>query len=247
MKTTICAIAFLLFNFALSSHAQWRLDVESGMVFSGYNDVRIPNKTGTNISLSEELETDPKIFFRIKATYNIDKRHSIGILIAPLRLQADGSVHRVVKFEGEEFPADTPLKATYRFDSYRMTYRYDFYRSKNLQTGIGLTAKIRDASISLEGADKKSEKKNTGFVPLINFKIHWLMTDKLSLLLEGDALASPQGQGRAEDVLLALRYRANKNLGFKFGYRILEGGVDVDEVYNFTLIHYLVFGTAVSL
>ena len=247
----IKTMLFTLFVFCViassPSYAQWHFDIETGFVFSGYNDVRIPNETGTLISLTDELEADPKPFFRTKVIYPINDRHSIAMLVAPLRLHAEGQVNKPVKFEEVEFPANTPLAGKYRFDSYRLTYRYDFHRSENLQAGIGITAKIRDASISLEGDDKKTEKKNTGFVPLINFRLHWTFAKRLSFILDGDALAAPQGQGRAEDVLLALRCKANRNVDFKFGYRILEGGVDVDEVYNFTLIHYFVIGAIVSL
>lgn len=247
MKTKIYTISIFLFILAVSSYAQLQLDIESGMVFSGYNDVRIPNDTGTKISLTDELKSNSKVFFRVKGIYAISEKHVLSLLVAPLRLKAEGSVNRLVRFEGAEFPANTPLASTYRFDSYRLTYRYNFYRSKNLHTDIGFTAKIRDASVRLEGNNKRQEKKNTGFVPLINFQIHWLMSNKLSLILEGDALASPQGQGRAEDVLLALQYNVNKNIDLKLGYRILEGGADVDEVYNFALLHYSVFGAIVSL
>ncbi|MFZ1845950.1 MAG: hypothetical protein WAU12_03520, partial [Saprospiraceae bacterium] len=57
---------------------------------------------------------------------------------------------------------------------------------------------------------------------------------------EGDALAAPQG--RAEDVLLAVTYKFSDNLMTHLGYRILEGGADNDEVYNFSLIHYASVG-----
>lgn len=229
-----------------SSYAQWHIDIETGFVLPGYNDVRIPNETGTLFSLTDELETDPNPFFRARVIYAINDRHSIAVLVAPLRLQAEGKVNRSVRFEEEEFPANTPLTGKYRFDSYRLTYRYDFHRSENLCAGIGITAKIRDASISLEGDEKKAEKKNTGFVPLINFRLRWIFAKRFSLNFDGDALASPQGQGRAEDVLLAVQYDLNRNIDFKIGYRILEGGADVDEVYNFTLLNYLVFGANVS-
>ena len=59
-----------------------------------------------------------------------------------------------------------------------------------------------------------------------------------------DALATPQG--RAEDVLVAVQYQLQKNIDLKLGYRMLEGGADVDEVYNFALLHYLVLGVAIS-
>lgn len=220
------------------------LDVETGGVFSGYNDVRIPGDSGTLISLSQELTTDPAIFVRVRLTYRIQKRHSISVLVAPLSLRAEGEVDRLVRFEGEEFPPNVPLKSVYRFNSYRVTYRYDFCRTETLKIGAGLTAKIRDASISMEGAQRYAEKKNTGFVPLIHVDLDWMFSQNLGLMLNGDALAAPQG--RAEDVLCALHYRPSPSLHFKFGYRILEGGADVDEVYNFTLLNYAVVGAIVT-
>jgi hypothetical protein len=166
------------------------------------------------------------------------------VLIAPLRLEAKGEVDRPVVFQDEEFEANTQLKSRYRFDSYRLTYRYDFYRADDLQAGFGATAKVRDASISLAGDNKRSEKKNTGFVPLLHFRCQWMFTKEFGLLLAGDALAAPQG--RAEDVLLAFCYWPNERVGMKAGYRILEGGADNDEVYNFTLVHYIIAGAMVS-
>ena len=65
-------------------------------------------------------------------------------------------------------------------------------------------------------------------------------------LLEGDALAAPGGQGRAEDILLALVYDVNDTVSLKAGYRLLEGGADVGEVYTFAWINYFLVGMTVS-
>jgi hypothetical protein len=121
-----------------------------------------------------------------------------------------------------------------------VTYRYDFYRRDRLYLGIGFTGKIRDAAIGVEGSGQRAEKTNTGFVPLINFRAQWSISSRFGVLLDGDALAAPQG--RAEDVLLAFTTSASKNLQFKIGYRLLEGGADNDEVYTFALVNYLVLG-----
>ncbi|MBK8644916.1 MAG: hypothetical protein IPN15_22695 [Saprospiraceae bacterium] len=68
----------------------------------------------------------------------------------------------------------------------------------------------------------------------------WKVDDKFGLLLDGDALAAPQG--RAEDVLIAATYNFSKNFSIRAGYRILEGGADNDRVYNFALFHYASVG-----
>ncbi|MGB2698356.1 MAG: hypothetical protein WBD28_10925, partial [Candidatus Zixiibacteriota bacterium] len=209
-----------------------------------YNDVRIPNETGTDISLTDDLKTDPNLFSRAKLIYKINDKHTITALFAPLRLEADGSVNKTVRFEDEEFPPNTKLKSIYRFDSYRLTYRYKFYDNKDIQFGLGFTAKIRDASISLKGGNKEAEKKNTGFVPLINFRGEWRFSRNWTLVLDGDALAAPQG--RAEDVFLGVEYDMAQNVDLKFGYRILEGGADAGEVYTFALLHYIVIGAILT-
>jgi hypothetical protein len=220
------------------------IGVETGIVYSGYNEARIPNKTGTLISLSEDLHIDGSAFLRMTAFHEFGGRHRVELLFAPLSLDAKGRIDKDVNFEGKLFPAGSDIDAIYRFNSYRIRYRYTVHDSKRLKIGLGVTAKIRDAEISLASQNIESAKKNVGFVPLIGFRIDWSIGGAFSLLFEGDALAAPQG--RAEDVLAALSFRVRDGLQVHAGYRILEGGADVDEVYNFALLHYLTVGAEVS-
>jgi hypothetical protein len=241
---SILAIAALTLGSAGFSFGQWFLDFENGLALSGYNDVRIPGDTGTLFSLSKDLETDPAYFFRLRAGYHWKSRHTVSVFAAPFRLRAAGTVDEPVVFFEETFPASTPLVGTYMFNSYRMTYRYDLLTKKKWRVGIGLTAKIRDAAIGIEGGGLASTKTNVGFVPLLHFSVIWQFHEAWGLLMEGDAAAAPQG--RAEDVLLALQWKLKDNLTLRAGYRILEGGANVEEVYNFSLIHFLSAGLTFS-
>ena len=108
---------------------------------------------------------------------------------------------------------------------------------------MGFTAKIRDAKISVRGNGIESVKKNVGFVPIIHFRLLWNFSNSFAFLLDGDALAAPQG--RAEDVLAALTMQVSDRIDLKLGYRILEGGADNDKVYTFALIHYASFGALI--
>jgi hypothetical protein len=228
-----------------AAESNWSLDLEIGAVISGYNDVRIPGNTGTLFSLCEDLETDPAIFGRLRLGCEFGGRHAIFLLIAPLRLRAEGTLNRSVDFEGVLFPSGTFAEGFYRFDSYRLTYRYDFHRSATLRAGAGLTAKIRDAEIRLKGEGREAKKVNTGFVPLLNFQLAWCWSRNLALIFSGDALAAPQG--RAEDVSLALAYQISSKVQLKGGYRLLEGGANNDEVYSFALLHYILVGAGIRL
>jgi len=241
----LCAFFFLLFTFTQTTSAQITLDLEGGIATTGYNDVRIPGDGGTFIGLSDELNTKPFLYGRARVSYTFNERNTVSVLFAPLRVTYDGAFNRDVNFEDTVFPVNTPVDATYKFNSYRLTYRYQVLTRETITLGIGLTGKIRDAFIRLEGGGLRSEKTDLGFVPLINFRLLWQFSERFHLLLDSDALAAPQG--RAEDVLLAAGYSLTERIDILAGYRILEGGADNDEVYTFSLFHYGVVGVRIHL
>ena len=219
----------------------WFLDLETGGAFLGYCDVQIPGTpAGTRFSLTDDLESSGSLFLRLRAGLNFGKRHTLWVLYAPLSIDGSGQLPYPIDFNGVTFPADVSLTSNYRFNSYRLSYQYRIKDGDTLKIGLGLTAKIRDAGIRIEGGGQVSEKTNVGFVPIINFLLDWRFSPGWSLLFEGDALAAPQG--RAEDVFLGLVYRPDAHWSLRAGYRILEGGSDVEEVYNFAMVNYLSLG-----
>jgi len=222
------------------ARAEFVLNLQGAAVFTGYNDIRIPGNGGTDISFSDDLAADTAFSGRIEIGYLLGKRNYIGIMASPLSVDSHGSVDHDVDFAGTRFPAGTQLDGTFRFDSYRLTWRYKFSPWESFDLWLGLTAKIRDAGITLEGGGLRAEKTNTGVVPLINFLAEWRIAPPWSLRLAGDALGV--SQGRAEDVLFAVVRDVGASTKLFAGYRILEGGADNEEVYTFSLFHYLVAG-----
>ena len=244
-KSLAGCIILLLFFIVSTTKAQTLIDIETGLVFTGYNNIRIPGNSGTLLSFKTDLKTQPELFYRIRLNYSINVRHTISLLYAPLETKSKGSVSNDILFEGAVFPANTEIRGDYKFNSYRLTYRYDIIKKPNIEFGLGFTAKIRDARIALSSTGLAEEKLNIGFVPIINFRLLWNIDDNYGLLLEGDALAAPQG--RAEDVLFAATYSLSDRFKIRAGYRILEGGADNDEVYTFSLFHYAAVGLSYTL
>jgi len=122
ISTTVTVLALLIVG-GRSVQAQGWAQLETGIAISGYNDVQSPGTTGTRFSLSEELEAENVIFFRLRLGWNINEKHTVTLLAAPLRFNSSGSLDRDLVYEGVTFPAGTPLEGTYRFDSYRITWR----------------------------------------------------------------------------------------------------------------------------
>jgi len=246
----ISSIAFFIIALAGIVAAQpdggtrWTAELEGGAVFSGYNEARIPNVGGTLVSLSEDLDIAAKAYYRLRLSCKISRRHELSLLYAPLTLKAKGLLPADVHFAGVLFPQGSDVDGIYTFNSYRLTYRYRLVQQPRLRLDIGFTAKIRDAEIALDAPGLAASKTNVGFVPLLHLRLAWDWTSRLGMLLEADAAAAKQG--RAEDVLLALNWCLSPRAQLRIGYRFVEGGADVDEVYNFAWIHYIAAGLALN-
>ena len=220
------------------------LDLEAGFVTTGYNDVRIPGDSGTRFSLADDLASDDAVAFRARYRRQLSEKHWIGVLAAPLTVESHGVLDEDIDFNGVTFAQGSDVDATFRFDSYRILYRYQLRDTGTFRFSIGGALKVRDAAIRLESDGLASEKNNTGLVPLISFDLAWTPYERWTFLMDGEALAAPQG--RAEDILFAAMYNVSDRLSLTTGYRILEGGADNDEVYTFSLFHYYTLGAVYS-
>jgi len=240
MKKLLLAVAAFLFIW--QAHAQVSIDVESGLIFPGYNNIRIPNQTGTTFNFTDDFDAQgPVIPFRLRVGFTFNERNHIFGLFAPLSINYGGAAPFDISFQNSTFAAGEPLEGFYKFNnSYRLTYRRDVIATERWLVGIGFTAKIRDATVRLTSESGISDRKDDiGFVPLLHIFTAYQLPG-WTLFLEGDGLAG--GPGRAFDFFLGGKVPLQEKLELKAGYRILEGGADIDEVYNFTLINFASVG-----
>ena len=250
MKHSIIIILLSLISAGLWAQIDLRVETELGLAFPGYNDVRSPNEGNSSplLSLSDDLSADPVFSSRLQAHYRIHPRHQISLMAAPLTFKPTGILPAAIDFEGENFFDGEKIKAIYRFDSYRLQYRYFFPEPIYGLKAVGVSGKIRDAEITLESEDtpgKKSSKTNTGFVPLLSLNVGYKLMEELEVVLEAEGLAS--SYGRAEDVFIGLDMDVSSRSKVRAGYRFLEGGSDIDEVYTFAAVHYAILGFSLRL
>lgn len=215
----------------------WVFELEGGAAWQSYNDVEIPNDgSATRFSLYDLAGSGPWPAGRLYVTWNINDRHGLRLLLAPLSLTETGVPDQAIDFASAGYDAGQPTEATYTFNSYRLTYRYRFHAGETTTAWVGFTAKIRDAVIRLAQDGTTSEKTDLGFVPLLHLAGDWQFAPRWHLGLDVDALAG--GPGRAEDAALELGYDLNDHWMLQAGYRTVEGGADVEEVYTFAWLHY---------
>jgi len=248
VQRVIC-ISFLLavllsdanpaFGSGKDAASRFAVELEGGAVWQSKNDVQIPNsEEATRFSLLDIEGSGPWPAARIYLTWNINPRHSLRVLVAPLSITETGVRSSSTSFAGTTFEAGIPTEATYRFNSWRLTYSYRFHQSTRWAWRVGFTAKIRDAKIELSQNDTSAAKTDVGFVPLLHVRGQYAFTECWRLILDVDALAG--GPGRAEDASLKLHADVGERWSVSAGYRTVEGGADVDEVYAFAWLHYAV-------
>jgi hypothetical protein len=232
----LCALPVLV---AADEVSRLSLELELGPVWQSRNTVQIPNtEAGTRFSLKELVGTGPWAAGRVYFTWNLNRKHSLRLTAAPLSYTEEGLFDGTVNFAGEEYEDGIPTEATYQFNSWRVGYRWRFKDGERWTLWLGFTAKIRDAKIALSQGDTSSEDTDVGFVPLLSFAANYRLADRWSLLFDFEGLAG--GPGRAFDVALKVGYDFNDRWGVTAGYRTVEGGADVEEVYNFAWFQYAI-------
>ena len=226
------AIAATVGPAAADEEPRFGLELEAGPTWQAKNDVQIPNdEQGTRFSLKDLVGEGPWASGRLYFTWNIAGRHSVRALLAPLSYTETGTFDTAVDFAGASYQPGAPTEATYKFNSWRLSYRYRIKDGDRWKLWIGLTAKVRDAKIALRQGETSSQDDDLGFVPLLYFRADWRFAERWHFIFDIDALAG--GPGRAIDLTARLGYDISPRWGVTAGYRTVEGGADVDTVYNF--------------
>lgn len=227
---------------AAAQTSPYTFEIEGGAVWQSGNDVEVPNDgTATRFSLQTALGSGPWSAGRIYLTWHRSESQSLRILFAPLTLQATGMLSEAVHFSGVTYAPGTPTRGTYAFNSYRASYRWRVHTSARSSVWLGFTAKVRDASIILAQGETTSRTDDVGFVPLLHVAAERRL-GPVRVAFDADALAG--GPGRAVDASLKLAYVLNEHWRLSAGYRTVEGGADVDSVYNFAWLNYGVVSVA---
>ena len=229
-------IIFICLNSNLTTNAQPFVNLESGACFTGINDIRNGNN-GTLFSLKNDFQTPVSPFLRLRAGYLSNGKNHFSFLYAPLKIVETGTIAKDILFDGKNFKANITIEVIYKFNSYRFTYNRRIIIKNNFKFGLGLSAKIRDAGVSLKNREHLRENFSIGFAPLINLIAIWEISQKMGVDFFGEGIAATKG--RAIDLSLSGRYRFSKNLQGNIGYRLLEGGANGTYRYNFIQLHFI--------
>lgn len=227
------AIFILLISSTWAAAAE--LNLELGVVENSYNKIKIPGDEGTLFNMAPSFD-DSNFYHRISYSHKFKSKHGFRLLYAPLKLEGDKVYSKDIKFQGVTFNANEKIYTEYAFNSYRGSYFYQLIDHKDWSLRLGATLKVRDALVELKQDNVRKFKKNTGLVPLFYLASEYKWDKGFRVALDFDGLAAPQG--RAFDVALMGGFYFTPKFHGNLGYRMLEGGVDNEKVYNFSQFNY---------
>lgn len=216
---------------------RWRITAEAGGLWTTRNDVRIPGDSGTRFSLTDLTDEGAWPVARLTIEHDLDERHGLRLLYAPVRTDGTGVLAGPTDFAGQTFAAGS-ARGEYRFDTWRLGYRYTFHDSEAWQWKVGGTLLVRDAAIELRQGALRARDTDLGLVPLLNLTGEWRFAERWAAVLDLEGAAAPQG--RAVDLALTAGYDLDERTRLSFGYRTIEGGADNDSVFTFAWIHQVV-------
>jgi hypothetical protein len=216
--------------------------IEGARFTQARNDVRIPPVGGTDFSIVDLVGSAPTGTIRVEVGLRLTGRQDLRFTYAPLQITGTGTPAAPILFAGGAFDATT--EAVYKFSSYRATWRYLVHDGDTWRWRVGFTAFVRDARIALSQPGAAAEDTDVGFVPLGHVSALARLSPRWHVSFDVDGSAAPQG--RAFDVAAMLNHQVTPRLTVSAGYRLIEGGADVDRVYTFARLDALVARVAVA-
>jgi hypothetical protein len=247
LKCAGIGLASLAAVASAQTHPLVRLDrasveLEFGAARLQKNELQSPNNaTATRFDLAGVLGTRST-----QGTARVTLRIPVAggdewlAVYAPLSFEGSAPLGQAVNFEGGSFTGGSQTRASYRFDTYRLTWRRPVIQNADTTVRLGFTGLVRDAAISLSQAGVSASRSNTGLVPLLHGSVERHLGPRVTLIGDVDALGS--GQGHAVDLSLRAQYAIDADWAVSAGYRMLDGGADNDRLYNFARIQWLTLG-----
>lgn len=152
------------------------------------------------------------------------KKNTLVFLYQPLRIESQALLEQDLIVDNEVFPAGTGVNFLYSFPFYRLSYLRELMpENDKYKFAWGLTAQIRNATISFESQDGSKFRRNAdiGFVPALKIKSTANFTERIYGEIEADGIYAPVSYlNGADNEIVGAILDASLRIGYK-----LEGPV----------------------
>lgn len=242
--TVLCVVCIFVGNGLCQS--RWQVEIETGRVYSGYNEIQMPVETGTKFSIQKNFSSRTNYYYRLGLVYKLSDVSFLSMGYSPLSVQYSGAFSEDVSFNGEDYGSDIPTSISYDCHSYRLSYSHEIYGNESKMVSFGATARLVDWQMLVyNNAGDYSRKKQLEFVPQLNLTFQMMLIGNFSLYNKVDAMFA--SKSRFSDLLVALQYDLSERFSLRLGYRLLEGGENNTEEFKSQLFNHAAFGLKIRI
>ncbi|GEM_PF-2939250 len=241
-------------TFNLGFLANQRYEIETGLIVTGLNDIKVPGDSGDLISYKDDLKAETGFHFRFKLTQPLAEKHRLVFTYAPMKISSSGrfapdTAGEFFTFAGMEIPSGLAstldFDGEYRLDSYRQAYVFDVANISGMGISFGVAAEIRDEAVTLKSGDYYGKRADNNIVALASVGLNRVYNAKTSFLAEADILIDAQNPSL--DLYLGATHLIKESSKVKAGYRLVQRSVDSSSFYNKAMFHMLTVGLDIDL
>jgi hypothetical protein len=241
-------------TFNLGFLANQRYEIETGLIVTGLNDIKVPGDSGDLISYKDDLKAETGFHFRFKLTQPLAEKHRLVFTYAPMKIKSSGqftanSAGEFFTFGGMMIPSDLvsnlDFDGEYRLDSYRQGYIFDVANISGTTVSLGLAAEIRDEAVILKSGDYYGKRADNNIIALASLGLGRAINAKTSFLAEGDIMIDAQNPSM--DLYLGVTRLIKQESKVKAGYRMMQRSMDNSSFYNKAMFHFLTVGLDIDL
>jgi hypothetical protein len=148
------------------------LDAELGFVAPLSHTIQFGQQGTTLDYVGEGGQDNLFPFARTSVELGLGARHIVILLYQPLTLRTEVSLDQELRVDDAVFAAGTPMDLRYGFSFWRGSWMFDLAASDEVETGLGLSLQIRNATIDFTAADGSERRsyRNIGPVPILKLR-----------------------------------------------------------------------------
>ena len=215
-------------------HARSRVcSVFAYLLYRQENFITAPSDSGTTFNLAEfDLIDDPTIHTVGSIDWYLAPRHTVHFWLAPFESRDQGQFTSPVSFGGTLFPANTPLKSSWRMTDLGASYSYDLIAKDKWDLSIGAALVLNRTVIELTTSDQSVSAKVNDLVvlPLAQLGINYNFNSQWQIS------AQARGVDFSDDNYLeadaGVKYRINKRWDAGLYLGIYDREINTSELRN---------------
>ena len=209
---------------ATSPAENYHIEISAGL-WNPTADIQIADgSAGSTIDLKGDLGLQDKKFPEFQAVIKLALKHKLRVQFIPISFAQTGTPTHDLAFNGQVYPAGTPITSTLNWKAWRFGYEYDMVSTYRGFLGVIVDLKYTDVGATLNAAGRSGVAAAKVPIPAFGGIGRLYFAQNLSATVELTGFDLPESwikstSGHYADVDMYAMLNFTDSFGVKGGYR----------------------------